>query len=306
MSKMSRVAAAMGHCAVNYHGLVSRIPEHDGSTEIAEFSQQGGGAAATAVAALACLGERTRFIGKVSDDHFGAFLRRGLETLGVDLAHLVVERDRVSPFAYVAVEKGSGRRRVYWTRGSVTDLRADEVDLAGALTGSSVLMLDGTLPMVQLEAARTASDRGITVVWDAHMLIDNCEDLLRSTDVLLASERFAMEIAPSSALERSLETLGRMGPSTCIITLGPEGAIGVDRGGVPCRVPALQVDIVDTTAAGHVYCGAFVYAMMQGWPLTRSMGFASTAAGLKCRHLGPRAGMPDLADVLGAMESLMH
>ncbi len=304
---MSRVVVAMGHGAVNYLGLVSRLPDPDEEeAEIAAFSQQGGGSAATAAATLAYLGAPTRFVGKVADDHFGDFIRLGLDSLGVDLEHIVVEHDKVSPFTYIAVEVGTGRRTLHRSRGNVSDIEESELDFDGILKDAAALVIDGTQPHLQMLLAVAARERGISVVWDAGSGAQSVGEMLGHTDVIIASERLAMEIAPASELDESLAKLCRLGPTTSVITLGPEGAMGLERGGEPHRETALDVEVVDTTGAGHVYCGAFVYAMTRDWPLARAMRFSGVAAGMHCRHLGPRAGIPTLDEILETMESVDH
>jgi ribokinase len=129
-------------------------------------------------------------------------------------------------------------------------------------------------------------------------------DLLELCDVLIASERFATEIAAAPELDQSLRELNKLGPKTCIITLGGDGAIGLRPDGQIHREPALKVDVVDTTGAGDVYHGAYIYAMLEGWTFERTMRFASVAAGLKCRHLGGRAGIPELSEVLAVTNAV--
>ena len=302
---MSRVVVAMGQCAVNYLGLVSRLPDsEDRVAEVAAFSQQGGGAAATSIATLAYLGAPTRFVGKIADDHFGDFIRLGLESLGVDLQHLIVEPERVSPFSYIAVEMGSGRRTTHRSRGNVSDITESEIDVDAVLSNVAMLLIDGTQPAQQRRLAAAAREREVPVVWDADRASNSAMELIELADVVIASERLAMELAPASELERSLEKLCRLGPQTSVITLGPEGAVGLERGGEPHHERALDVEVIDTTAAGNVYCGAFAYAMSEDWPLSRAMKFSGVAAGLRCRKLGPRAGMPTLGEIQETLESV--
>jgi sugar/nucleoside kinase (ribokinase family) len=56
--------------------------------------------------------------------------------------------------------------------------------------------------------------------------------------------------------------------------------------------PAFETNVVDTTGAGDVFHGAYLYAYLQGWPTRRCLAFASATAALKCRKLGGRAGIP--------------
>jgi hypothetical protein len=69
---------------------------------------------------------------------------------------------------------------------------------------------------------------------------------------------------------------------------GPDGEL---------YVPAFRVDAVDTTGAGDVFHGAYLYGHLQGWPAVPRLRFAAAAAALKCRHLGGRAGIPTRAEV---------
>jgi len=288
----------VGHCAVDYLGLLPRCPERGESTEIAAFSQQGGGATATALATLATFGSAARFVGKISDDHFGDFIRLGLEGLGVDTAFVVVEKGKVSPFSFSAVEMDRGGRSVYWSRGNVGPLTLGDVPTEAVLAGANALIIDGMHREVQTHLARRAGQTGTKVIVDAGSFAADSRELLSCGDVLVASERFASELAPAAELERSLHRLQDLGPKTCVITLGPEGAAGIDRDGQVHHEPAQLVDVVDTTGAGDVYLGALTYAILRHWPLARCMHFAGIAAGLKCQSLGARAGIPKLSQVL--------
>ncbi|MBI2894777.1 MAG: hypothetical protein HYY06_14575 [Deltaproteobacteria bacterium] len=296
---MTGVVVGVGHCAVDYLGIVPRYPELDAKEEIAEFSQQGGGPAATAIVTLACFGVPTRIASKISDDHFGDFILEGLQGLGVDTSHVVIAPGFVSPFSFIAVESKSGKRTIFWTRGSVPPLGADEIRPA-ILDGACCLIIDGHHPAAQVRLAEEARARGIKVVLDAGTLREGMGDLVSLSHILIASERFATEVAPAAELESTLAELRSMGPEMCVITLGQEGSIGTD-GDRIVREAAYEVDVIDTTGAGDVYHGAFLYGVRRGWPIERLMRFASAAAGLKCRTLGGRAGIPSLDEVLAVL-----
>ena len=294
------LVVGVGHCAVDYLGVVPRYPDVDTKQEVLEFSQQGGGPAATAIVTLACFGVPTRMVAKVSDDHFGDFILEGLRSVGVDVSHVVVERGHVSPFSFIAVEAKTGRRTIFWTRGSVPALQPEEVR-PEMLDGASWLVIDGHQPAAQVQLAEEARARGIKVVLDAGALREGMGDLVPLSSVLIASERFATEVAPAAELEATLGELRKMGPDVCVITMGLEGSIGTD-GTRVVREPAHEVDTVDTTGAGDVYHGAYLSAAIQGWPIERCLRFSSVAAALKCRMLGGRAGIPTVEEVLAVVD----
>lgn len=297
---MSGTVVGVGHCAVDYLGVVPRYPDVDTKVEVSEFSQQGGGPAATAIVTLACFGVPTRMVSKISDDPFGDFILAGLRSVGVDVSHVVIDPGHVSPFSFIAVESTTGKRTIFWTRGSVSPLQPSEIR-PDVLEGAGWLVIDGHQPAAQVKIAEEARARGIKVVLDAGTLREGMGDLVPLSHVLIASERFATEVAPAAEIEATLEELRKMGPEVCVITMGAEGSVGSD-GARTVREDGFEVDVVDTTGAGDVFHGAFLYGMMQSWPVERCMRFASVAAALKCRALGGRAGIPALEEVLAAVD----
>jgi sulfofructose kinase len=298
MSEMQLDVVGLGHCAVDYLGVVERYPDMDSKTELSEFSMQGGGPVATAMVTLATLGVSAGFFGKISDDDFGIFIRQGLRDAGVDTSGLVIEPGKVSPYSFIAVERKTAKRTVFWTRGNVAPMRPDEIRFE-LMQGSKILHVDGNQMDAQIEAAKRARSAGMQVVYDAGSPRERMDEMMKLTDVLIASERFAAEMG-SGALAESLKRLHAKGPQTVVITIGEEGSVGMENDETYI-VPATAVTATDTTGAGDVYHGAFIYGMLQGWGLRERMRFANTAAALKCRSLGGRAGIPSLEEVHEAL-----
>jgi sugar/nucleoside kinase (ribokinase family) len=79
------------------------------------------------------------------------------------------------------------------------------------------------------------------------------------------------------------------------VTLGVLGAMALD-GDRLVHVPAFTVDEKDTTGAGDVFRGAFIYGYLQGWPLEETMRFANAAAAVSCTRLGAMASVPSRAE----------
>jgi len=286
----------IGLASIDFLGVVDHLPRPDSTVEMAQFSIQGGGNAATALVTAAHLGLETRFCGKVSDDMFGTFILNSLSNMGVDTSGVIVEPERVSPFTFVGVEATDGHRVLYHTRGNCSPLLPEEIDMS-SLEWASCLLVDGYQIKAQVAAARRATAANIPVILDAsHIQEKGMGELLSDANLLIATERFAAEVAPMGEVEDSLRELARMGPHTVVLTLGKEGSIGLDANGI-VKVPALPVDAMDTTGAGDVYRGAFLYAHLQNWDLRRCMEFASVAAGLSCQMLGGRAGIPNIEQI---------
>ncbi len=86
------------------------------------------------------------------------------------------------------------------------------------------------------------------------------------------------------------------GSKAATITLGNKGSITL-AGDEIFRTPAFNVEVVDTTGAGDVFHGGYIYGLLQGRDIKDVVRFASAFAALKCRRLGGRAGIPGLKEV---------
>lgn len=281
----------LGQACVDYLGTIPSYPPEDGKMELRDLHMQCGGPASTALVTLARMAVQTSFLGSISDDPFGQEIIRGLLEENVDFTFLKMTPGYTSQFAFIAINKNDGRRTIFWHRGSVPHLSASDVDLRSFANGR-ILHTDGLMIEASIEAARQAREMGLTVVMDAGTFREGYRDLVSLVDVLIASERFVEPLAGTAdPPEKILETLREWGPREVIITLGPRGSIGLHDGEIISQ-KAYPIDAVDTTGAGDVYHGAYIYGLLQGWDMPECMRFASAASAMKCREIGARKGIP--------------
>lgn len=292
----------LGQACVDYLGRVPSYPREDGKMELLALRSQCGGPASTALVTLSRLGIKTSFLGSISDDPIGVEVLKGLKADQVDSSFLKITPGHTSQFAFIAVSRESGNRTIFWHRGSAPALRKQEVDLS-PFSGAKVLHLDGLMIEASIEAARQARARGLRVVLDAGTMREGSLDLLPQIDVLIASARFAVPlVGENPSVEESLEALSPFGPKEVVITLGSKGSTGWQRGKLFTQ-SAFPTDVVDTTGAGDVYHGAYIYGMLKGWDMARCMRFASATSALKCKAVGARAGIPTLSEVTRFLET---
>jgi sugar/nucleoside kinase (ribokinase family) len=293
MADLPDRVVGIGEVALQQLGVGPRSRES--VVELVQFSVQAGGAIGTALATVCALGSQARYFGRLSDDEFGAIILRGLRDFGVDTSFVLTDPEKVSPVSFTLVDSQTGRRMVRFTRGNISEIEPGELPRA-LLDDAGLLLVDGRMPAVQIAIAERARTLGVPVLLDARHLAPGMGELLDLCDVVIGSERFAAEISHTSDIRRSLMELTKMGPRVAVLTLGEEGAIGLE-GGTLVRQPALEVEVQDTSGASDVFRGAFAYATLQGWNLSRCLPFANAAAGLNCRHLGGLGGIPSLAEV---------
>jgi sulfofructose kinase len=284
----------IGEATVDQMGVAPRSAETE--IELHRFSVQAGGAVGIALATVCSFGGQARFVGRLSDDEFAQIILRGLKEFGVDTTQVLIQPGKISPASFILVDERTGRRIVRYTRGSTSALDPGELPKT-LLDDTGLLLLDGSMPTAQITAAERAKALGIPVLLDARHLGPGMGELLDLCDAVICSERFAAEISHSSDVKRSLRELVKMGPRTAVVTLGEEGAIGLE-GEAVVRAAAIPIEMYDSTGSSDVFRGAFAYGMLNRWGLERMLPFANAAAGLNCRHLGGLGGIPSLAEVL--------
>lgn len=285
----------IGQCSWDFLATVDTYPPADSKQEVLQWEEQGGGPVATALVALARLGVRSTFHGVVGDDEWGVRIRRSLDKEGIDCSGLVTRSGALSQRAFIVVE-GSASRTIFWQRPTGEPLSQGELS-SHYLDGSSFLLLDGLMVEVSLAAAGDARQRGIPVMLDAGRLRPGMADLARTCDYVVAGEQFAYDLGWDGR-EESFSGIARsIGAPVVTVTCGTRGSL-TWRGGELLRQQAFPVQAVDTTGAGDVFHGGYLFGLLQGWELSAVLPFASAMAALKCTRMGGRSGIPVLSRVM--------
>ncbi len=287
----------MGLNAVDRILTVSAYPERGGKEEIGSDQVLPGGQVATAMITCRTLGlDRVRYIGKVGDDEYGLISRRSLETSGVDCRELITEPGTANQASVIVVDGDSGERTIFWKRPDALNFRPGELTRA-AVCCAPVLHLDGHDEDAAIWCARQARTEGITTVIDIDRVRERSRELLPYIDYCITSETFPRVLTGEADLERALRGMARICGGLLIgATLGPEGVtfLWQDR---LWRLPGYRIECADSTGAGDVFHGGFIYALLQDWPLGRILRFANAAAALNCMAIGARGGLVPAAAV---------
>jgi sugar/nucleoside kinase (ribokinase family) len=98
-----------------------------------------------------------------------------------------------------------------------------------------------------------------------------------------------------------MRALRALGPRIVVTTLGARGCAYLD-GEDEVRVPAYEVEVLDTTGAGDAFHGAYLYGLLRNWSPRERARFANAVAALNCTALGGRAGLPDLRRARALMD----
>lgn len=289
----------LGQCALDHLFIVDSFPMPDTKKEVIEWAIQGGGPVATALVSLARLGVTCDYHGITGDDEAGEKIRASLKDEGVNIDGLMRRQGSGSQAAFILVKKESGKRTIFWKRPSAEPFKPEELP-AGLLDDAGFLLLDGLMIEASLYAAEKAKEKGVPVMLDAGRVREGMIELAHKCDYIVCSEEFAREFAgnPDTFIpEEAIMKMKTLNAKTVTITLGEEGSITIYKDEV-FRTPAFKVNVVDTTGAGDVFHGGYIYGLLQKWEIKEVLKFASAFAALKCRALGGRAGISDLNETM--------
>jgi sugar/nucleoside kinase (ribokinase family) len=102
--------------------------------------------------------------------------------------------------------------------------------------------------------------------------------------------------------EAALRVLRLRHDGLLCVTLGGHGAMLLD-GHRFHHVAGLRVPVVDTTGAGDVFRGAFIYALLRGDAPPDIVRFANAAAALSCSRAGAMSSVPTVDEVEAGLAS---
>jgi len=277
---------------------VEAIPEGQGSALLEEIRISPAGAAGGTAITLAKLGGRVVTVGALGSDDLGDVLIAMLGRLGVETDRLA-RKDGVQTSASVLPIRPGGERPALHVIGANASLTRDDVpwDL---IEQADTLHLGGPEFVMEIgpEIMGFCREHGVRTTADVLAdgwpeLLDMIMPSLEHVDWLLPNADQAMKLTGTSDVESAGHALIERGVGACAITCGADGSVVVTADGAE-RVPALDIEVVDTTGCGDAYSAGFIRGLSLGREPEAAARLATACAALVAQGLGSDAGDFDL------------
>lgn len=246
-----------------------------------------GGVFITAVA-MKRLGMRVGLIADLGDDIFSDFIRLKLRNENIPDTLLRIH-PKPMPTITAALSFPSDRAFVTYMA---------ELDKIGPFLGDALstcsakhLHLPGLKEaFASKELILEAKHRGLTISLDCQWHPDLMEhpdiwDIISEAQVFLPNEKEATFLTKTNSPEAALSQL-RKKVHSAVIKLGPKGAIGFDKDCENIKVPALNVNVVDTTGAGDSFNAGFLLAYLNKLPFKESLAYGNVCGSLSVSKAG--------------------
>jgi len=260
--------------------------------------ESSGGSAANTLAAVAALGSRAAFVGKVRDDELGRIFRHDIRAIGVDFDTEPASSGPQTALCLILVTPDA-QRTMNTYLGACIELGPEDVD-EDVIAASRVTYLEGYLwdpPQAKeafVKAMRTAHAAGriVSLSLSDGFCVDRhraefLELVEHQVDILFANEQEIMSLYQVDEFDAALQAV-RGHCDIAALTRSEKGSVIVSGDEVHV-IDAQKVDqVVDTTGAGDLYAAGFLAGLAQGRNLHDCGQMGSVAAAEIVSHMGAR------------------
>lgn len=276
---------------------VPRIPQPGETILGGHFMMTAGGKGANQAVAAARAGGHVTLIARVGDDMFGQQALAGFKADGIDTRYVIQDRGAASGIATIMVDK-KGSNCIAVASGANMRLTVDDVRrLENVIAEADVVLMQVEIPVETIvEAAVLSQKNSAMVILNPAPAMAIPDDLWQYIDVLTPNEIEAEQLSGTTVVDAETaweagKQLRDHGVGQVIVTLGEKGVAWVTRHETGKMEP-MQVNPVDTTAAGDVFSGVLAVMLAEGETLNDSIRYASVAAAISVTRLGAQPSAP--------------
>lgn len=261
-------------------------------------TEKSGGSAGNTVAGIASLGGRAAYMGRVRDDTLGDIFRHDIRAIGVAFDTAPATDGPATARCFVFVTPDAQRTMMTYL-GAAVEFRPEDIDEA-VIAAGKITYLEGYLwdepnakaaVMKAAEAAKHAG-RKVALTLSDPFCVERHRDTFRTLiaehiDILFANEAELISLTQAADFDGAVRTIQPQ-VEIAALTRSELGSVVVGEGRA-VSVPAAHIDrLVDTTGAGDLYAGGFLWALTEGRDLRTCARIGAIAAAEVIQHIGAR------------------
>ncbi len=287
----------VGHSSYDITIPIDSYPVENTKYRLQKAAEGGGGPAGNAAYLLGKWGEEVYYSGVIGNDVFGQRIKKELESVKVDTHLVETTYKNDTPISLILVNKQNGSRTLFNIVDEYTPLTKHDVDFI-----PDIILVDGHDYVASKEILDKYS-KAISVI-DAGRITPELLDLCKRCKYIVCSKGFAETVTnmkfnyedKSTLVEIYQMLADKYEDKVIVITLEEHGAL-YSANGIIKLMPALKVEAKDTTGAGDIFHGAFVYGLSKGFDIEKIVKYANIAAGISVTRIGARQSIPSLNEV---------
>jgi len=268
-----------------------------------------GGKGANQAVAAAKLGIEVFFVAKLGDDLYGDKSLENFTKAGVNIKYITKTKETPSGVALISVDK-EGNNNIIVVPGANHKLSVFDVKSAeSAIKQSKAVVCQLEIPIEVVEStAKLAKKHNVLFILNpAPAPKEKLSDaLLKCVDVLIPNEIEAegmtgIKVKDDDSAVKACKYLLDRGVKTVIITLGAKGFLFASME-EEIFVPQIEVNAVDSTAAGDAFTGGLAAYIARGKTIKEAARCANYVAALSVTKRGAQSSLPTQEEVENFMQ----
>jgi len=280
------------------------LPKPGETVSMGRYVQVYGGKGANQAVAASKAGAEVTMISSLGDDIYGNEILKNLQQFGVNTSFIKRQNGVHTGVALIIVD-AKGENSIAVALGAnnlLSYAMVEEVISEFEMPfGFALLQMEAPLETVS-KTIELLHSRGIEVVLNLAPFFNLPPEVLAKVSYLIlnTSEAEALAYFPvsnqHSAKQAAKAIYYQTGIQNIVITLGGEGVVLCENG-VCSFFPVVQVDVIDTTAAGDVFCGYLVAGLSIHLSLLESIQQAIVASAISVTRQGAQPSIPEREEV---------
>lgn len=282
---------------------VQKIPLPGETLITDDYTLIPGGKGANQAYALGKLGTSVGLIGATGNDEYAKIMLENLSSAGV-LVSGVKKIDSVHTGNAFIVVDDNGENSIVVASGANGKLTKEMIDESiNLLENSKIIIMQLEIPVeVATYVAKKAKELGKLVILDpAPARCDLPIELLENVDIIKPNET-ELQTLTGITLEKeeniifAAQQLLSKGVKNIIVTLGAKGSILVTKETVK-KFEALEVDVIDTTAAGDSFTAGLAKSLVEGKSLDEAIKYGHIVSAIVVTRRGAQTSIPTSIEV---------
>ena len=303
---------AIGRAALDLNSIEVNRPMEETMT----FRKYVGGSPANIAIGSAKLNQKVKFIGKISDDQHGRYIKKYMEEAGVDMSDVVIDQEgHMTGLTFTEI-KSPTESSIIQYRDEVADLyiKPEEVN-EETIKNAKVLLISGTALSASpsreavLYALRIAQENDTKVIleidyrpytWKSAEEISIYYTLVaQQSDLVIGTreEVDAVENVEEGDNKQTVEALFHYRPELIVIKHGVQGSHAYTKDGEVYDGKAYEAEVVKTFGAGDSYAAAFIYALNNGKDISTALKYGAASAAIVVSQHSSSEAMPTVEEI---------
>jgi len=285
----------IGHASYDIVMPVETYPKENAKYNVKEKIECPGGTALTASLLLGSWDTEVYYVGVLGKDYYGNVIFNELKKRGVNTKYVIAKDDIETTKTFVLVNKENASRTLFSVELEDVNIKLD-YDFT-----PDIILMDGEYYGLALDAIERFPN-AIKVI-DADKLTDNVKSLCKLSDYIICTREFAelsslvrVDYTNPDTLKELLTKLYDQYDATVVVTQEDKGCLYKIQDKIK-MMSGIKVSAKDTTGAGDIFHGAFVYGLSNNLPLEKCLKIANIAGGLSVKEIGATNSIPDVEEV---------